>query len=104
MEIIQVMPSFSSNQILNRLNKVSKSYHKNEVYYMTVCYSLYWYQKVVNRHIRNKAKLLCRSQQTDLFFVRMSYHLDTLQVNDTLQTLLRVLRLLPAAAVSADAD
>ena len=43
-------------------------------------------------------------QQTDLFFVRVSQHLDTLQINNTLQTLFGILRLLPTAAVLAHAD
>ena len=34
----------------------------------------------------------------------MSEHLDTLQIDDTFQTLLGILRLLPAAAALADAD
>jgi len=34
----------------------------------------------------------------------MSQHLYTLQINDTLQTLLGIFGLLPTAAVSADAD
>jgi len=44
-------------------------------------------------------------QQTDLLLVCISQHLNALQINNTLQTLLGILRLLlAAAAVLADAD
>jgi len=44
-------------------------------------------------------------KQTDLFLVCVSQHLDALQIDDTLQTLLGVLRLLPTAtAILAGTD
>ena len=45
------------------------------------------------------------AKKTDLFLVSISEHLNTLQINDALQTLLGVLGLPPAAAaVPAEAD
>ena len=45
------------------------------------------------------------TKQTDLFLVCISQHLDALQINNALQTLLCILRLLfTTAAVLADTD